>query len=171
MQCPSATQVDPPLSNCDGFLTDSIECGIQEDNDAFVRVFTSQDVSSDYYNIHELTVQRYKDGTLISSQISTFDDVGDNDSAINQPSIEILDAHLHNLSKDMYIGNVLEMCSNDENIICWYKNVLCSRARSQNDCPNGNLISRKTTKSGSSAQKYARYCYTLHILFRVMGQV
>lgn len=43
MQCPSATQVDPPLSNCDGFLTDSIECGIQEDNDAFVRVFTSQD--------------------------------------------------------------------------------------------------------------------------------
>lgn len=169
MRCPSATQVDAPLPNGDGFLTDSIGCDIQEENDAFVRVFTSQNVSSDYHSIDQYTVQRDINGTLISSQISNFDDVGDNDSAINQPSIEILDAHLHNLPKEMYIGKLLERCSNDENIICWYRNVLCSRARSQNDCPNGNLISRKTTKSGSSAQKYARDCYTLHMFIQGDG--
>lgn len=105
MQCPSATQVDAPLTNGDGFLTDSTGCDIQEENDASVRVFTSQKVSSDYHSIDQYTVQRDINGTLISSQISNFDDVGDNDSAINQPSIEILDAHLHNLPKEMYMGN------------------------------------------------------------------
>lgn len=59
-------------------------------------------MSSDYHSIDQYTVQRDINGTLISSQISNFDDVGDNDSAINQPSIEILDAHLHNLPKEMY---------------------------------------------------------------------
>ena len=43
------------------------------------------------------------------------------------------------------------------------KSVLCSRARLQTDCPKGNLINRKTTKSGSSAQKYARDCHTLYL--------
>lgn len=126
MQCSSATQVDPPLSNGDGFLTDSIECVIQEGNDAFVLVFTSQNVSSDYHSIDQYTVQTDIDGTLISWQIPTFDDVGDNNSAINQPSIEILYAHLHNLPKEMYVGKSLEMCSNDKSIICWYRNILCS---------------------------------------------
>ena len=54
------------------------------------------------------------------------------------------------------------MCLNNENMICWYRNVLCSRARLQTDCPKSNLINRKTTKSGSSAQKYARDCHTLY---------
>lgn len=53
MRCPSATQVDAPLPNGDGFLTDSIGCDIQEENDAFVRVFTSQNVSSDYHSIDQ----------------------------------------------------------------------------------------------------------------------
>ena len=49
------------------------------------------------------------------------------------------------------------------------KSVLCSRARLQTNCPKGNLINRKTIKSGSSAQKYARDCHTLYLFTQVNG--
>ena len=95
---------------------------------------------------------------MVNSQLST-----SNDEILQQTDIETLDASLQNLPKDMYVGKLLEMCLNNENMICWYRNVLCSRARLQTDCPKGNLINRKTTKSGSSAQKYARDCHTLYL--------
>lgn len=36
-----------------------------------------------------------------NTQISTLDDIDDNDSAVNQPSIEILDAYLQYLPKEI----------------------------------------------------------------------
>lgn len=37
------------------------------------------------------------------------------------------------------------------------------RAGKFKDCPTGNLINRKTTKASSSAEKYARDCFTLYM--------
>ena len=61
------------------------------------------------------------------------------------------------------------MCLNNEHMICWYRNVLCSRARLQTDCPKDNLVNRQATKRGSSAQKYARDCHTLYLFIQGDG--
>ena len=151
-------------------LVDSIGCDFPVENNAFVNIFTSQDVSTDYSDSSngglDQNIPQNTDCCLVSSQLST-----SNDEILQQTDIETLDASLQNLPKDMYVGKLLEMCLNNENMICWYRNVLCSRARLQTDCPKGNLINRKTTKSGSSAQKYARDCHTLNCLPKVMDQI
>lgn len=58
------------------------------------------------------------------------------------------------------------MCSNNENLVCWYRNALCSRAKNQPDCPSGKLLTRKTTSGGSSISKYAKDCFILYTLQR-----
>lgn len=58
---------------------------------------------------------------------------------------------------------LLDLCSNDETLICWYRNALCSRAKALPDCPSGKLLSRKSTKGGSSITKYAKDCYILYM--------
>lgn len=45
----------------------------------------------------------------------------------------------------------------------WYRNVLYSRAKTLPDCPPGRLISRRTTKSNNSSERYARDCHTLYM--------
>ena len=55
------------------------------------------------------------------------------------------------------------MCSNDENLVCWYRNALCSRAKNLPDCPSGKLLTRKTTSGGSSISKYAKDCFILYM--------
>ena len=118
-------------------------------------------MSSDYeLNEHFTTLNDGNDfsSTLIGTQASSLQE-----SSFNQIDVEHFDAQLQNLPKDMYISKLLEMCSDNETMVCYYRNVLCSRAKNNKECPKGNLISRKTTKTGSSAQKYARDCYTLHM--------
>lgn len=66
----------------------------------------------------------------------------------------------------MHIGELLEMCSNNENVTCFCRNVLCARTKTQNSCSKGNPMNRKSTKSNSSAQKYARDYYTLHMFIQ-----
>lgn len=56
MLCPSATQVDQPLFNGDGLLTYSLRHDFQEKNNAFVCVFTSQNMSSDYHSIFTFSI-------------------------------------------------------------------------------------------------------------------
>ena len=160
--CPNSSSDDNHLPRTDGLLVDSTGCDFPVENNAFVNIFTSQDVSTDYSDssnggLDQNTPQN-TDCCLVSSQLST-----SNDEILQQTDIETLDASLQNLPKDMYVGKLLEICLNSENMICWYRNVLCSRARLQTDCPKGNLINRKTTKSGSSEQKYARDCHTLYL--------
>ena len=160
--CPNSSLDDNHLPRTDGLLVDSIGCDFPVENNAFVNIFTSQDVSTDYSDSNngglDQNTPQNTDCCLVSSQLST-----SNDEILQQTDIETLDASLQNLPKDMYVGKLLEICLNNENMICWYRNVLCSRARLQTDCPKGNLINRKTTKSGSSAQKYARDCHTLYL--------
>lgn len=56
----------------------------------------------------------------------------------------------------MLIGKILHvMCASNEHMICWYRNVLCTRARRLNERPPGNLV---RTKSSTSIEKYAKDC-------------
>ena len=103
---------------------------------------------------------------MVSSQLST-----SNDEILQQTDIETRDASLQNLPKDMDVEKLLEMCLNNENMICWYRNVLCSRARLQTDCPKGTLINRKTTKSGSSAQNMQETVISCICLPKVMDLI
>lgn len=47
--------------------------------------------------------------------------------------------------------------------MCWYRNVLCSRAKRISECPQGNLVNKKATKCGTSGEKYAKDCLILYL--------
>lgn len=55
------------------------------------------------------------------------------------------------------------MCANSESTVCWYRNVLCSRAKCINECPQGNLVNIKFTKYGTSAEKFAKKYINLNM--------
>lgn len=82
---------------------------------------------------------------------------------LQQSDIENLDSNLENLPKDMYISKLLDLCANSESTVCWYRNVLCSRAKRINECPQGNLVNRESTQCGTSAEKYAKDCFILYM--------
>lgn len=63
----------------------------------------------------------------------------------------------------MYISKLLDMCTNNESTVCLYLNVLCSRAKRIHECPQGNLVNRKSTKCGTSVEKYAKDCFILYM--------
>lgn len=79
------------------WLHDYLGPVIQEDNDAFVCVLLVLRKMSVVIIIAYISTLGYRWNT----QISTLDDIDDNDSAVNQPSIEILDAYLQYLPKEM----------------------------------------------------------------------
>jgi hypothetical protein len=152
IQSSIATKVGDQVPNTSQLLTDCINCEFDNGNDDFVRVFTSQTVSSHYTDNDDHTLQDKNEYLDLS-----------NDVVLNQTDIQDLDARLQNLPKDLYIEKLLELCSHNENMISWYRNTLCARARTQNSCPKGNLINRKGTKNSSIAQKYAKDCHTLYM--------
>lgn len=83
------------------------------------------------------------------------------DFAPDQGYIQTLDTELTNLSRDVYISRLKELTHDNENTISWYRTILLSRARSVQGCPLGELITRKSTVTSSSATKYARDCCTI----------
>ncbi|KAK3083869.1 hypothetical protein FSP39_004367 [Pinctada imbricata] len=80
---------------------------------------------------------------------------------LQQNEVQLLDNELRNLPKKLYIEKIVHLVNNNEQIIMWYRNILCSRARALHGCPQGNLITRKTTKSRSCVVKYAEDCHIL----------
>ena len=74
-----------------------------------------------------------------------------------------LDSALLNLPKDLYVQKLLEITSNNEQLIIEYRYALHARAKNVQGCPVGKLTTRKTTKSGSSSTKYARDCFALYL--------
>lgn len=60
----------------------------------------------------------------------------------------------------------MDMCSDDDRHLVWYRNVLSTRARKLEGCPDGNLINRKTTTKSTSAKKYAHDCHTLYLFLQ-----
>lgn len=71
-------------------------------------------------------------------------------------------AELQDLPKEIYIGKLLDICLYKENQVCWYRDILCSRAKQQAGCPTGKLMNRKTTTNCRRIIKYARDCYALY---------
>ena len=141
-----------------GGLAEELCNGYSPQNGVFVNLFTSceQNVSSLSFVDNEL------DNTLHapcsqSSQLSV-----DNTVILQQSDIQRLDSELSNSPRDLYIQQLLQMTANNEQMIVWYRNTLSSRAKALEGCPPGNLISRKSTKRGSSAEKLARDCFILN---------
>lgn len=77
--------------------------------------------------------------------------------------IDNIDSQLQNLPKEIYISKLLELFSANESKALWYRSVLYSRDKNFPDSPPGRLINRKTTKSNSSTEIYARYSHTLYM--------
>ena len=122
-----------------------------------MRVLTSSQ-SSDVSIVQDGHLNLSIDGTPRGTQ-ADFDGV----TLMNQAEIEHVDSELAHLPKSLYVEKLLYLCRDDEDLICWYRNVLCSRARDMEGCPTGNLVNRKNTKLSSSREKYARDCYALYL--------
>lgn len=145
-----------------GLLTDLLNCDISMDNDEFTALFTSQTsqtVSTPYESHSSMLCNSV-------SQNSQILDEHECPNTIDAIDVHTLDTQLQNLPKEIYISKLLDICSNDENLICWYRNALCSRAKSQPDCPSGKLLTRKTTSVGSSITKYAKDCFILYMFLQ-----
>lgn len=143
--------------NCE-LLTDMLQCEISEETGDFVRLFTDGlDTVSSSLEHNESFVQQ----TVSSPMSSNVDDY-----VLNQVDIQRLDNELQDLPKDFYITKLMDMCSDDDRLLVWYRNVLSTRARKLEGCPDGNLINRKTTTKSTSAKKYAHDCHTLYLFLQ-----
>lgn len=68
---------------------------------------------------------------------------------------------MQNLPKELYVEKLIELTSSNEKYIIDYRTSLCSKAKTFDNCPPGNLTIRKTTKNCSSIIKYANDCFAL----------
>lgn len=141
----------------DCLLTDMLNCYNSAEMDDFVQMFTSQPLNS--VSTANYGISYNQDITNSQSLINY-----NSDFVLQQSDIENLDSNLENLY--MYISKLLDLCANSKSTVCWYRNVLCSRAKRINECPQGNLVNRKSTKCGTSAEKYAKDCFILYMFTR-----
>ena len=133
-------------------LAEELNCAYSPQNSEFVGLFTSGDANvSTFY--HDLD-------TTLPSQCSQ--STADSTVILQQGDIEKLDSELNNTPKDLYIQKLLQLTTHNEQLLMWYRNILSSRAKEIEGCPKGNLINRKSTKRGSSAEKIARDCFILY---------
>lgn len=145
-------EIDTENASRPGLLTDMLNYDNSMDNDEFTALFTSQTVSTPYESRTNMLCNSMSQSSQIQDEHECLDTVDTID-------IETLDTQLQNLPKEVDISKLLDMCSNDENLVCWYRNALCSRAKNLPDCPSGKLLTRKTTSGGSSISKYAKDCF------------
>lgn len=165
MSSSKKANIDENGTACDNrstLLTDMLNCSNSMENDEFVALFTSQGVSTSYESQPSTCIMPSNFVCLDSS--ITMNNEGH--TALDQMEIDTLDSQLQNLPKEIYISKLLDLCSNDESMVCWYRNSLCLRARKHPECPQGKLFSRKTTKSNSSTAKYAKDCYILYMFLQ-----
>lgn len=139
-------EIDTENASRPGLLTDMLNYDNSMDNDEFTALFTSQTsqtVSTPYESHSSMLCNSV-------SQNSQILDEHECPNTIDAIDVHSLDTQLQNLPKEIYISKLLDICSNDENLICWYRNALCSRAKSQPDC---KLSVRKT----SHTKNYIRW--------------
>lgn len=132
-----------------------LHCKISEENGDCVRLFTDGLVtvsSSPLENNESFDQQK------VSSPMSSNVD----DYVLNQVDIQQLDNELQDLPNDFYIAKLMDTCSDDDRLILWYRNVLSTRARKLEGCPDSNLINRKTRTKGTSANG----CYNLYLFLQ-----
>lgn len=121
-------------------LTEILECENREEQDEFVQVFTSQPLSA-----------------VSSSYVSDHYGYSEDSSA---PADYY--GHDSQTQTQIYIGKLLDICLHKENQVCWYRDILCFRAKQQAGCPTGKLMNRKTTTNCPRIIKYARDFYVLY---------
>lgn len=80
----------------------------------------------------------------------------------NQQFFSLLDGKLDTLPRDLYIERLLKETDNDEGTISMYRTLLASRAQRFENCPQGQLMTRRTTSTGTVAEKFASDCYCLY---------
>lgn len=73
------------------------------------------------------------------------------------------DHALQNLPSELYVQKLLEITSNNEQLIKEYRYALLVKAKPIQGCPTGKLMTRKTTKSCPSSTRYARDCFALYL--------
>ena len=136
------------IPHASGLLADTLECEYEPQSTDFINVFTP---SNDNDNMAD------------QSQSTIWDMQSQNDLVLQQSDIESLDSQLENLPSTLYVQRLLHITGNNEEMVLWYRGVLCSRAKNHEGCPKGNPKSRKTTKGGLSIQKYATDCYGINL--------
>ena len=116
----------------------------------------------------EYTIADYNDGMYDgdSSQIGEFStDYGmpdfDSQPVSNQLFYDATAMGLDNLPRELYIEKLLIMTKSNEDEISFYRNILLQRAKQSDECPQGSLVNRRTTKLVNSVNRYASDCYDL----------
>jgi hypothetical protein len=79
----------------------------------------------------------------------------------NQHFFTQLDISLYNLSKYLYIDQLMKMTLGDEGNISMYRNILLQRAKKSENCPQGVLVIHRTTKLENCSKRYASDCHAL----------
>lgn len=101
-----------------GLLTDVLNLDESVQNCEFMQLFTSQGVSTSYNNYdydYDLHVPQ-------NSQLRFVDNANFSDTKY----IDNIDSQLQNLPKEIYISKLLELFSEKESKVLWYRNVLFS---------------------------------------------
>lgn len=134
---------------------------------------------TDYYPLSDEPLcgqdmsQSYFDAELNNSQSSQNPDENtrhytnldatlfDSQPISNQQFFPLLDEKLFNMPKDMYVDTLRSETNDCEETINMYRSIQAKRARYIASCPEGTLITRKTTKLASCAARYANDCFCL----------
>ena len=128
-------------------LTDALDCEYEPQSTDFIAVLTPSN-----------------DNMADQSHSTVWDSQPQSQSYVLQQSdIESLDNQLENLPCTLYVQRLLNITAENEEMVLWYRGILCNRARDVEGCPKGNLKTRKSTKGGQAIQKYATDCYGINL--------
>lgn len=146
--CSTTDSVSNLSNTIDSVLNeeDTMQCAYSPQNSEIVHVLTNNPVSENQPE-HNLVEETFPNTVLTNCtcDFESFDNV------------------LQNLPKEMYIEKLLQLTSSNEQLIIEYRTFLCSRAKTIEGCPKGNLIQRRNTKANPSSVRYAKDCFALYI--------
>ncbi|KAK3087070.1 hypothetical protein FSP39_001227 [Pinctada imbricata] len=146
------------VSTSGNAVAEALNCAYNLQNEEFVDLFTLTQ-SSTVSTANELDIEHEQ---TLPSQCSQNTVNARQNTILQQSDIAKLDSELCNIPRELYLHKLLQSSMNNESALFWYRNVLCSRAKSMEGCPQGNLINRKSTKKSTSAEKIARDCYIIN---------
>lgn len=138
-------------------LCDNVECAENESNHTdIVNVFVN--------GCNGTAIQSELDASLDASMAyvpQSTQQVQDISLLLQQNEVQLLDSELKDIPKELYFEKVRHLVNDSEQLIMWYRNILCSRSKAIQGCPQGKMITRKSTKRSLSVEKYAIDCCIL----------
>lgn len=147
--CPRTDSVSNLADNTDNVFNDHdmVHCAYSPQNTEMVDVLMNNRV-----NENQPEYDNQVDATYLNDAPST-----------STNDFVLFDNVLQNVPKEFYIEKLLQLSSSNEQIIIEYRALLCTRAKTIEGCPKGNLIQRRTTKGNPSSVRYAKDCYALYM--------